>query len=139
MAQRHDKNTQQYDNKNFLGRDPSDPSLPWHEWHLQAYVIMRARQSGLTVHGDQNGASKSRTSASMAKATGMLAGWPDLCFILPDGPLWIELKLEGGRLSKEQMAIHDIMKLSRCRVHVVKAGCPVECWQRVAEIVGCPL
>lgn len=119
----------------FLGHDPNDALHKWHEWHLQAYVVMKSRQMGFVVHGDQNGASKSRASAGMAKATGMLAGWPDLCFILPDGPLWVELKMGTKKPSKEQKDLHEIMELAGCRIFVVNADCPEECWNKVEYII----
>lgn len=123
----------------FLGKDPYDISIEWKEWHLQAYVVMMARRDNYTVHGDQNGASKTPKGWSQASATGMLKGWPDLCFILPMGPLWIELKVGKGRLSKEQIELHVIMEKAGCVVHTVNADCPAECWYKVKWIItNCP-
>lgn len=119
----------------FLGKDPCDLTYQWKEWHLQAYVVQMARQANIIVHGDQNGASKTPKGWSQAAATGMLKGWPDLCFILAHGPLWIELKVGKGRLSKEQIELHGIMRSAGCRVETVNANCPGECWDKVKEII----
>lgn len=119
----------------FLGKDPNDTTYPWKEWHLQAYVVMMARREGYVVHGDQNGASKTPKGWSQAVATGMLKGWPDLCFILDHGPLWIELKVGKGKLSHEQIELHGIMRSVGCRVETVNANCPGECWNKVKEII----
>lgn len=125
-------------NNLYLGKDPCDLSFPWKEWHLQAYVVMMARRMGLTVHGDQNGSSKTPKGWSQGQATGMLKGWPDLCFILADGPVWIELKLGNGALSKEQVTLHDIMAKAACRIHTVFADCPAECWNKVKYTITPP-
>lgn len=120
----------------FLGKDPCDLTYDWKEWHLQAYAVMMARREKYVVHGDQNGASKTPKGWSQAAATGMLKGWPDLCFILPMGPLWIELKVGKGRLSKEQIELHGIMEKAGCIVHTVNADCPDECWNKVKWIIA---
>lgn len=117
----------------FLGKDPHDTSFPWKEWHLQAYVVMQSRRMGLTVHGDQNGASKTPKGWSQGQVTGMLKGWPDLCYIFPHGPLWVELKLGGGRLSSEQKSLHEIMVNSGCCVITIHADCPGECWDKMMK------
>lgn len=119
----------------FLGKDPCDLSFDWKEWHLQAYVVMMARRGNYIVHGDQNGASKTPRGWSQAAATGMLKGWPDLCFILEHGPLWIELKVGSGKRSKEQIELHGIMEAAGCRVETVNADCPAECWNKVKWII----
>lgn len=98
---------------------------------MQAYAVMMARRDGYVVHGDQNGASKTPKGWSQAKATGMLKGWPDLCFILTDGPLWIELKVGKEKRSKEQVELHEIMERAGCRIFTVAADAPAECWDRV--------
>lgn len=120
----------------FLNQDPCDISYPWKEWHLQAYVIMNARRKNITVHGDQNGASKTPKGWSQGVATGMLKGWPDLCFIMPYGPVWIELKVGKEKRSKEQVELHDIMALAGCSIHTVNADCPAECWNKVEYIIS---
>lgn len=119
----------------FLNRDPSDTTFPWKEWHLQAYVVMQSRQRGLVVHGDTNGASKTPKGWGQASATGMLKGWPDLCYILLDGPLWIELKVGNGKRSKEQIELHEWMEKCGCRVVTIAADTPAQCWDMVLEVL----
>lgn len=124
------------ENNLFLGRDPCDTKNPWKEFHIQAYVVQEARRLGWMVHGDQNGASKGIASAGRASATGMLPGWPDLCFITSGGPLWVELKRRGrGGLSKEQIELHKIMMAAGCHVETIYAKCPAEAWNQVRELV----
>ncbi|NOG73743.1 VRR-NUC domain-containing protein [Roseicella sp. DB1501] len=122
----------------FLGRDPAAVDNPWHEWQLQAFCIQEARRAGYLVHGDQNGAHKSSTSASMAKATGMQPGWPDLCFAVPVCPIWIELKTADGRLSTAQRDVHAHMAAMGYPVHTVYADCPASAWSQVSALLPDP-
>lgn len=119
----------------FLNKDPYDKTFPWKEWHLQAYAVMMARRMGMIVHGDTNGASKTPKGWGQAAATGMLKGWPDLCFILENGPLWVELKVGKGKLSPEQIELHQWMEKCGCRVETVAADTPGECWDKVKLII----
>lgn len=121
----------------FLNQDPSDASYPWKEWHLQAYVVMQSRQRAITVHGDTNGASKTPKGWGQAAATGMLKGWPDLCFVLPArGAVFVELKLGDAKPSKEQTALHGVLKGAGLEVFVVAAHTPAECWDKIIAIIG---
>jgi len=78
------------------------------EYVLQMAVIQMARRLEgmgfpLTVAGDQNAAQRTRASASIAKATGMTAGEPDVRVYLDGGRmLHVELKTATGRLSVSQ-------------------------------------
>lgn len=50
-----------------------------------------------------NGAYKSKRTAARFKAQGLVAGVPDLCFVLADGSAaFLELKSGAGRLSPQQ-------------------------------------
>lgn len=117
----------------FLGQDPADATYPWKEWQMQAYAVMKLRRMGYVVHGDQNGAAKSRSSAGMAQATGMQKGWPDICVLVPEKPIWVELKRKGGRLSPEQRAIHAHMEACGYAPVIIEADCPA---QALDAIVG---
>ena len=44
---------------------------------------------------------------SKLKKEGLTKGIPDLIVILPNCILFIEMKIEGGKLSKEQIEIHN--------------------------------
>lgn len=118
----------------FLGKDPYDISIVWKEWHLQAYVVMVARRRGILVHGDQNGASKTPKGWSQGQATGMLKGWPDLVFVV-DRLVFIELKVGKGKLSKEQIEIHNALSAINIEIHTINADCPAECWNKVEYIL----
>jgi len=118
----------------YLGKDPCDLTYDWKEWHLQAYVVMMARRLGILVHGDQNGASKTPKGWSQAAATGMLKGWPDLCFVM-DRLIFVELKRGKERRSPEQVSIHDALNHIGMEVHTVHACCPAECWNKVKYIL----
>jgi hypothetical protein len=118
----------------FLGRDPASTSPAWSETQIQSYVVMNARRAVYVVHGDTNGANKTRLSASQAKATGMLAGWPDLCFAVPGCPVFVEMKKADGRLSHAQKAVHDHMAAMGYPVHTVFAPTPASAWEQVKAI-----
>jgi len=119
----------------FLNKDPANAYLKWSELLIQAFIVMMARKDGYTVHGDQNGSSKTM-KGKMESGLSALTGWPDLCFILPSGPLWIELKKKGKGLSTEQKELHPIMKAAGCKVYVVKAESPMDGWIKVLGILS---
>lgn len=123
----------------FLGKDPNDANHSWKEWEIQAYIVMELRRAGYIVHGDTNGASKTPKGWSQAKATGMLPGWPDMCLILERGPLWVELKVDGGVLSKEQKTLHEWMVKCGCAVHTVYADCPADGLEKVKLLCNYPV
>jgi hypothetical protein len=69
-----------------------------------------------------NGIPSSKITSARFKAQGLLPGTPDLVFVLPDGrAAFMELKSDGGRLSKEQKVFQE-----RCTAmeveHVVCSG-----------------
>jgi hypothetical protein len=123
----------------FLNKDPADASLKWSELLIQAFIVSMARKDGYTVHGDQNGSSKT-VRGRMESSLSALAGWPDLCFILPDGPLWIELKYKTkkkpAKRSQEQIDLHELMEKAGCRIYTVYAESPMDGWLKVLGIVS---
>ena len=119
----------------FLGRDPSASNPPWKEWQIQAFAVMELRRAGYLVHGDQNGAAKSRSAAGLAQATGMLKGWPDLCVLVPGCPLFVELKTGAGRLSKDQQAVHSHMAEMGYPVTVIHADSPADALAAILKII----
>lgn len=81
------------------------------EEQLQVSIIAHLR---LRAHPDcifyaiPNGEHRSKRTGARLKAQGVLAGAPDLAFILPDGsPAFMELKATSGRLSPAQKAFED--------------------------------
>lgn len=125
-------------NINYLGRNPSDNSHNWKEWEVQSYIVMELRRAGYIIHGDANGASKTPKGWAQAKVTGALAGWPDMCVLLPKRPIWIELKVGAGRTSKEQVALHDAMQDMGHEIYVVHADCPTNGLGKVLNIINPP-
>lgn len=118
----------------FLGRHPNCITLPWHEWQIQAYIIMQSRRAGYLVAGDMNAGKR---NPGQAKATGILAGAPDLRYYL-DGPrlIQIELKVEPkGRLSQDQKDLHSVLAGMGFEVHTVFALTPAAGWDRVQDIL----
>lgn len=122
-------------NNIFLGRDPYKTGI-WKEWEIQAFIVQESRRMGLVVHGDQNGSSKTPKGVSMAAVTGALAGWPDLTFLVPDVPVFVELKITGGSVSKPQREVHDYMTTMGYPCHVVYAASPIDGWNKVLEILA---
>lgn len=74
-----------------------------------------------------NGESRSKRTGGRLKAMGVVAGTPDLAFVLPDGrAAFMELKAAGGRLSREQKAFQ-----AKCD----KMGVPYAvCWSIDAAV-----
>lgn len=63
-----------------------------------------------------NGIPSSKRTGARFKATGMVAGIPDLVFVLENGQVaFLELKSVGGRLSPEQRAFME--KCQRLRIN----------------------
>src|SRR5260221_7370745 len=57
-----------------------------------------------------------RVRGAQLKARGMVAGFPDLLILWQGKAFCIELKSENGRLSKEQEALHERLRLAGCFV-----------------------
>lgn len=45
-------------------------------------------------------------------------GWPDFTFCVMDRVLFVEMKVEGGRLNEDQIRMHAILGLLGCTVHI---------------------
>lgn len=75
------------------------------EWEIQAYVSRKLWQVGIVHHGDQNASKRGPRAASIAKATGMRAGWPDMVILLPNRPIFVEFKAIGGKQSQSQKLV----------------------------------
>lgn len=80
---------------------------------------------GYVVHGDGNGLSLTPKGMMQKTVCGAMKGWPDLCVLLPMGrTLWIELKMNNGRVSEDQKALSEEMSRLGHINHVVWADCP---------------
>lgn len=68
---------------------------------------------------------------AMLKRMGVLAGVPDLVFILPSGSVWfIELKTERGRMSKAQDDFFERARAVEAQCYVARSVGDVESFLR---------
>lgn len=122
--------------------DKQTPKYP--EWQLQAYVSTQLHRLGILHHGDQNAGRRGPKAAAQAKATGMLAGWPDLVVVLPvpryglphSRTVYIEYKTASGTVSAVQKALHARMAVLGLEVHVIHARLPQEAWVKTQAALG---
>jgi len=72
----------------------------------------RANFEEYLIFAIPNGELRAISIAQRLKAEGVTSGVPDLCCLLPEGQaLWVEMKkAKGGKVSKEQKAIHEKMR-----------------------------
>lgn len=116
----------------FLGRRPDDGAIKWAEWEVQSWVSTQCHRSGLCFAASMEGSHKGKAGGAKAKATGQIAGEPDLRFYLPGGVcLFIELKVGDGKLSKAQIERHAALRERGFGVHVVYAQSPVHAWELI--------
>lgn len=64
---------------------------------------------------------RSKVLGGRAKMMGARKGFPDLFILLPNRPIWIELKTIRGQTSPEQRKVHKQMAELGAEVWVVKA------------------
>ena len=67
-----------------------------------------------------NGGSRNKKEANKLKATGVVAGIPDLIYMYKNG-YGIEIKTEEGTLSEKQKEIHEIWKENGKTVYVCRS------------------
>lgn len=86
------------------------------EWRLQHAIVKRFKllqKAGYVFDfaGDMNAAKRGPQAATIAKATGLQPGEPDVRVYLPTARLkMIELKTEKGELSEDQEARHATLQ-----------------------------
>jgi len=68
----------------------------------------RNRYPSILIFHIPNGEYRSISVAKRLKAAGVVAGIPDL--YIPRYHLWIEMKTETGKLSKDQEAMHTYLR-----------------------------
>ena len=111
------------------------------EWRLQAAQIRALRampEHGrlFLVAGDQNAARRGPQAATIAKATGMTPGEPDLRVYLPNGRLaLIENKTGTGRLSPAQVERHAALAALGHTVVVLRATTEADAAEQVLALV----
>ena len=64
---------------------------------------------------------KSIVAAVTSKAMGMKAGVPDILILHNGETLWIEIKREGGYLSKVQKAVHVNIEMAGGNVYTARS------------------
>ena len=105
--------------KHSLGEPAPAPTKRRLEAHDQAEIVGWLRERGELVVRCEQGARR-KWGAARDKRLGVVAGVPDLIWVRGAGRLvWIECKRIGGRLSPEQIAIHEVL---RRMGHVVIVG-----------------
>lgn len=88
------------------------------------------------VHGDGNGLSLTPKGIAQKTVCGAMKGWPDLCILLDGGKtLWVELKVSGGRISKEQKELAATMGRLGHMCHVVQTDCPANGLALVMRVI----
>ncbi len=105
------------------------------EWKLQAYVSTQLKRRNILHHGDQNAGKRGPKAASMAKATGMCSGWPDLQVILPNEVVFIEYKTLKGKVSANQADVHTRLNDLGFKVYVIAAGTEIDAWDKTREVL----
>lgn len=96
--------------------------------HLEVMRFLRLAWPGdLPVFHVPNGGSRTAREAGKLKAMGVLAGVPDLTFILPNGQTaFIELKTSDGGLSAEQIDFRTLVVALGCAYRVCRTVDEVE-------------
>lgn len=93
---------------------------------------LRAQYPAWIVHHSKNeinkrGADIAREIAQ-AKLAGAVTGWPDLIIMAPShvGPMFFEVKAEGGYPTDAQRAVHDRLRALGYRVGIVRSIADVD-------------
>lgn len=121
-------------------------AAPVEEWRLQAEAVRQLRnmpeyaaKAGDVRHGTFTFAADfnaGKRDAAKASATGVMAGETDLrVYGYGARLLMIEYKNAEGRLSKDQVARHALLRALGYRVEVIKASTPDECALRSVALV----
>ena len=89
-----------------------------HKAIVQAFKLLR-KPDVLMFHV-ANERRCSEKEGSFLKSLGVVAGVPDLIFVMPGGiTCWMEIKVPNGRLTPEQRAFHDVLTANEHRCVVV--------------------
>jgi hypothetical protein len=96
------------------------PSASEHQTHLAVVEHLQWRAvSDLFAFHVPNGGWRTKAEAGLLKAMGVVAGVPDLMLLHQAHLFGLELKREGGRLSPDQIAVHDAMRRAGATVSTV--------------------
>ena len=94
------------------------------EEQLQMQVckfLHHALEGNSTFFAVPNGGLRSRSEAARFKATGTIAGMPDICVVNDGRLIGIELKAPKGRVSDAQLYCHERLRRARVPVTVCKS------------------
>lgn len=87
-----------------------------HAWN---HASGKLRHRIFAINNNANG---SVINAMQKKASGLVAGIPDMCIICDDQKvIWIEFKSEKGKLSEQQIKIHKKFIEAKHIVYVVSS------------------
>jgi len=107
------------------------------ETQEQIALFKWAAQSGIKelelMYHIPNGGSRRTKESAILRAAGVKAGIPDVCLSCPKGPyhgMYIEMKTDGGRISKAQSEVMQALKSAGYYV-VVCYG-----WENAREEIG---
>lgn len=124
--------------RDLFGRIVPAPPRSGKETRLHIAIVEYIRWTApeLLVFHSPNEGLRAKAEAAKLKAMGLLAGIPDLAIIAPGGRVFfLEVKTPAGRLSPEQIAVHD---------HLVALGTPcavarsIDDARRAFEVWGLP-
>lgn len=68
-----------------------------------------------------NGGSRNKLEAMNLKATGLVAGQPDMCLIWKGKAYGFELKTDTGRLSDQQIKVHEAWQSQNTPVYIIRS------------------
>ncbi len=96
--------------------------------HLSILAFLRLNFPEHLIHhspNEQQASAGDRRGAAIAmqkaRKMGMVKGWPDLQLLLPDGPVFFEVKAEGSYLTAEQQDVLDHLRRCGYRAAVVRS------------------
>lgn len=94
------------------------------ESQLQAECVRYMRNELRVVYGTffsiPNEGKRGVINASRMIAQGLLAGVPDLVWLIDRTVVFFELKAKGGSTSRKQKLIHDNLRAEGFEVHIIK-------------------
>ena len=86
---------------------------------LVEHLRLRAVPSLFWFHCPSGAYFGGKRQGAIMKGLGWIAGIPDLMLIHQSQPLGLELKRQGGRLSADQVAVHEAMRRAGADVSTV--------------------
>ena len=89
-------------------------------WYSNNYCRLSQQNRGI-IFAVPNGGTRNKMEAITLKATGLLAGVSDLIVIHKENVLFIEVKTEIGKQSKEQIDFENRIKENGFQYHIVKS------------------